>query len=69
MALAKLPEPFGPMLNPDGTPTREWYAFFQSLHRIKLGDLTNVDLVTVAPLNGEQLTYNSATQKWKPGTA
>ncbi len=33
-----------------------------------LGDLTDVDLGTVAPSNGQALIYDSVTQLWEPGT-
>lgn len=33
-----------------------------------LGDLTDVDLGTVSPTNGQALIYDSVTQLWEPGT-
>lgn len=68
MAIAKLPDPTTPFMDADGRPSREFYEFLLSLHRIKLGDITNVDLTT-PPTNGQQLTFVSAAGKWKPGVA
>lgn len=37
--------------------------------RAKLSELTDLDLTTIAPANGDGLVYDSVDGKWKPGPA
>lgn len=52
-----------PVVNPQtGQMTQIWFSYFQS-HQ-KLTQLPDVS--TVAPTNGQVLTYNSTSKLWVP---
>ena len=68
MAFPPLPDVKAPIVDANGAPTAEFYRWLLAVHRIKLGDIRDVDLSTPAG-DTEQLSYSSSTNKWSGGTA
>jgi len=70
-----LPKPEQRVIEANGLMNRDWYLWHlrmdvavRELTSIGLADLADVDL-TVAPTDGQQLSYIDADGTWQPDTA
>jgi len=61
--MRKSVEPDFQWIKPDGRPTQYFAELIKNMNRNSLGEAVS----TVAPTNGQVMTYNATTKLWTPG--